>query len=470
MTRPVRCKLHIARSIGDLPNRETGARLGAACPTIRYPTLRMTSTGRPAGDPATGDTEGGTLSRRALLAGAVVAAGTAAVAAVPLGTSGQAQTPVRPPASADPTKVLGAPTSAFSERSPYVKTGRSPVGVVSGSSLTPLHQFSGSITPTDLQFERHHAGVPLIDPATYKLLVHGLVERPLAFTLEDLRRFPSVTRVHFLECSGNGRSAYRAFKPELTPQEVDGLLCNAEWTGVPVKSVLAEVGVSSEAGWALAEGSDAALLSRSIPVSKLRDDALLVYAQNGEPLRPAGGFPVRLLLPGWEGNTNVKWIRRIELIREPNMSRDETSKYTDPLPGGKARQFSFEMDAKSTITYPTYPNRLSGAGWVEIAGLAWSGRGRITAVDVSVDGGATWIAATLHGTPLPKAAVRFTHMWKWDGAPATLMSRAVDETGYVQPTLETYRTVRGPGSDYHYNYIRPWAVSADGVVLYGGTV
>lgn len=410
------------------------------------------------------------LSRRALIGGAVTVAGAAIVAAVPLGVGGQQLVPPAPVVPDDPTKVLGGPTSAFSGRSPFVTTGRTPVGVVSGSSFSPLHQFSGSITPTDLHFERHHAGVAQIDPAEYKLLVHGLVDRPLVFTLEDLRRFPSVTRVHFLECAGNGRAAYRGFKPELSPQAIDGLLSNAEWTGVPVKAMLAEVGVRSGAEWALAEGGDASLMSRSIPVSKLLDDAILAYAQNGEPLRPAGGFPVRLLLPGWEGNTNVKWIRRVELIREPNMSKDETSKYTDPLPGGKARQFSFEMDAKSTITYPTYPSRLNGAGWVEISGLAWSGRGRITAVDVSVDNGVTWLAATLQGAPLPKAAVRFTHMWNWDGSPATIMSRATDETGYTQPTLESYRATRGPGTDYHYNYIRPWTIAADGVVLYGGAV
>ena len=410
------------------------------------------------------------LSRRELLAGAAGVAGTALVGAIPLKAGGQLSPQVPAIVPADPTKVPGAPTSAFSARSPFVSTGRTPVGAIAGSSLSPLHQFTGSITPTDLHFERHHAGVAQVDPASYKLLVHGLVDRSLVFTLDDLRRLPSVSRVHFLECAGNGRAAYRAFKPELSPQNIDGLLSNAEWTGVPVRLVLAEAGVRSDAEWALVEGGDAALLSRSVPVAKLLDDALLVYAQNGEALRPAAGFPVRLLLPGWEGNTNVKWIRRIELIREPNMSKDETSKYTDPLRGGKARQFSFEMDAKSTITYPTYPSRLAAPGWLEISGLAWSGRGRITQVDVSVDNGATWTVATLQGAPLPKAAVRFTHMWKWDGAPATIMSRATDETGYVQPTLEAYRDTRGPGTDYHYNYIRPWAIGADGVVLYGGTV
>ena len=411
------------------------------------------------------------ISRRALVGGAAAAAGTLLFATLSeaAGQQAPATAPApEPPPPVDPTKVMGTPTTAVSERSPYVVTGRAPVGVVSGSSFTPLHQFAGSITPSDLQFERHHAGVPAIDPASYRFLVHGLVDRETVFTLDDLMTLPSVTRVHFLECSGNGRAGYKGARPELSPQNIDGLLCNAEWTGVPVSTVLAEVGVKAEAGWALAEGGDAALVSRSIPVAKLRDDALLAYAQNGEPLRPAGGYPVRLLLPGWEGNTNIKWIRRLELNREPNMSKDETSRYTDPLPDGTARQFSFDLDAKSTITYPTYPNRLARPGWVQVAGLAWSGRGRITAVDVSVDGGRTWSEAVLQGAALPRAAIRFTHMWQWDGSPATLMSRAIDETGYVQPTLEVFRSTRGPGTDYHYNHIRPWKVGSDGVVLYGG--
>jgi sulfane dehydrogenase subunit SoxC len=411
------------------------------------------------------------ISRRALVGGAAAAAGSLVFATLPEAEGQQAapspaaSSPVPPD---DPTKVMGAPTSAMSGRSPFVTPARTPTGAVAGASFSPLHEFSGNITPTDLQFERHHAGVPLIDPARYQLLVHGLVEREMVFTLADLMTLPSVTRLHFLECSGNGRAGYKSPKPELSPQNIDGLLGNAEWTGVLVSTLLGEVGAKAEAEWALAEGGDAALMSRSVPMAKLRDDAMLVYAQNGEPLRPAAGYPVRLFLPGWEGNANVKWIRRLELNREPNMSKDETSKYTDPLPNGTARQFSFALDAKSTITYPTYPNRLKQPGWVQISGLAWSGRGRIAAVDVSVDGGASWTEAQLQGTPSPRAAIRFTHMWKWNGAPATLMSRAVDETGYVQPTLEVFRRTRGAGTEYHYNHIRAWTVGEDGVVTYGG--
>jgi sulfane dehydrogenase subunit SoxC len=277
-----------------------------------------------------------------------------------------------------------------------------------------------------------------------------------------------VSRVHFIECAGNGRAAYRAPKREMTPQAVDGLTSNSEWTGVSVASLLREVGVRAGARWALAEGGDAAVLSRSVPMEKLLDDALVVYAQNGEPLRQPNGYPVRLLLPGYEGNTCIKWLRRLELVDQPNMSRDETAKYTDPLPNGTARQFSFVMDAKSVITAPTFPTRLSGPGWWPVSGLAWSGRGRITRVDVSTDGGRGWVEAELLGTPSPKAHTRFQHMWRWDGSPTKLMSRAVDETGYVQPPLAAFTKVRGTGTDYHFNAIRTWTVERDGRVLFGG--
>jgi sulfane dehydrogenase subunit SoxC len=250
----------------------------------------------------------------------------------------------------------------------------------------------------------------------------------------------------------------------MTPQEIDGLTSNSEWTGVPVSLVLQEVGVRRDAAWALAEGADAAAMSRSVPLEKLLDDALLVYAQNGEPLRAAMGYPVRLLLPGFEGNMNVKWLRRLELTERPTYTRNETARYTDPLPDGRSRLFSFEVDVKSIITSPAYPVRLTGAGWWPVTGLAWSGRGRVTRVDVSTDGGRTWTEAELLGAVHPKAHTRFRHMWQWDGRPARLMSRAVDDTGAVQPTRERFVAVRGRGTDFHFNHIRAWDVAADGAV------
>jgi sulfane dehydrogenase subunit SoxC len=411
------------------------------------------------------------ITRRALVAGAAVAAGGALLGTLSPAEAQQAaaaaQTPAAPPVVLpDPSKAPGGPTSAVGARSPFVTPGRTPVGEITGTSYTPLQSLTGTITPSDLHFERIHAGIPTIDPAKHTLVIHGLVDRPTTFTVADLKRFPSVTRTHFVECAGNGRSAYRTPKPEMTPQQVDGMIANSEWTGVPLATLFREVGVQKEAEWFLAEGGDACLLARSIKVSKGREDALVVWAQNGEPVRPSQGYPIRLLLPGFEGNTNVKWLRRIELGAEPFMTRWETSKYTDPLPGDKARIFSFEMDAKSLITSPAYPERLTGRGWWPVTGLAWSGRGRITRVDVSTDGGKTWSAAELGTTPTPKAQTRFEHMWEWTGDESLLMSRAVDETGYVQPTMAQLKAVRGAGTDYHFNSIRGWRVARDGAVTF----
>src|SRR4051812_9237750 len=374
--------------------------------------------------------------------------------------------PAAPPPPLDPTKAPGGPTTPVGTRSPFVNPQRTPVGEITGTALTPLQDLAGTITPSDLHFARIHAGIPTIDPAKHTLLIHGLVDSPLELSVADLKRFPSVTRVHFVECSGNGRSAYRTPKAEMTPQQVDGMTSNSEWTGVPLATLLREVGVKSSAKWFLAEGGDACLLARSIPVSKGRDDALVVWAQNGEALRPEQGYPIRLLLPGWEGNTNVKWLRRLKFGTDPFMTRWETSKYTDPLPGGKARMFSFDMDAKSIITSPAYPEKLAGPGWWRISGLAWSGRGRIAHVDISTDGGKSWSNAELL-TPLTnKAAVRFEYMWQWNGRESLLMSRAVDDQGYVQPTMRQLRAARGPGTDYHFNAIRAWRVAANGTVTF----
>jgi sulfane dehydrogenase subunit SoxC len=371
-----------------------------------------------------------------------------------------------PAVPVDATKVPGLPSGPLGIRSQFENPALAPTGVMTGPTFTPLQDLTGTITPSDLHFERHHNGIALIDPKKYELLMHGLVSRPRVFTLDDLKRFPAVTRTYFIECSGNGRTAYRAPTPDMTPQVVDGLTSNSEWTGVPVSTLLREVGPEKKASWVLAEGGDAAVLSRSVPMEKMLDDALVVYAQNGEPLRSGNGYPARLLLPGYEGNMCIKWLRRLKLIDQPNMSRDETAKYTDPLPGGVARQFSFIMDAKSIITSPAHPAKLSGPGWWPIRGLAWTGRGKITSVDVSTDGGRTWTEAELIGPVLPKAHTRFELMWKWDGRKTTIMSRAHDETGYVQPPLETYKKVRGSGTDFHFNAIRSWVVQDDGAVFF----
>jgi sulfane dehydrogenase subunit SoxC len=367
----------------------------------------------------------------------------------------------KPPAPADPTKIPGAGPSSLGERSPFESPERlAAFGRISG---TPLHELHGSLTPADLHFERHHAGIPTIDPGRHELLIHGMVDRPLKLTLADLLRFPAVTRTCFLECSGNLRINA---DEKTTPQFLCGLTSQSEWTGVALSTLLREVGLRDGAKWLLAEGSDAAMLSRSIPIEKALDDAIIAYAQNGEAIRPAQGYPIRLLLPGWEGNTNVKWLRRIEVGDQPFMTREETSKYSEPIRGGKVRAFSFTMDARSVITTPTYPSTLE-RGWHEIRGLAWSGRGRIIKVEVSTDGGRNWQNAQLAGPVLPKAHTRFTLPWQWKGGAAELSSRATDETGYVQPTRRALIDVRGPGAlPYHLNPIVSWIVENDGRVLY----
>ncbi len=388
------------------------------------------------------------LTRRELLAGAAGAMSAAAVA------------PVAGQQSVTTTRRAGRGPNGVDQRSRFVTPQRDPSAT---SSRTPLQDLRGTITPADLHFERHHGGVPDIDPAQYELLIHGMVDRPTVFSLADLQQFPATSRICFLECSGNLRRG----TPETLPQMVCGLTSQTEWTGVLLSTVLKEVGAQPDATWFLAEGQDAAVMTRSIPMEKAFDDAMIVYAQNGDALMPGNGYPARLLLPGWEGNSSVKWIRRIELAEQPFMTREETSKYTDPLgDGNTVRQFSFVMDARSIITDPAFPLVIE-PGWHEIRGLAWSGRGRITAVDVSADGGTTWQAATLQGPVLPKAHVRFRHRWEWSGSPAEIMSRATDETGYVQPTWEALRAARGPRTRYHQNPITSWTVGDDGRVLFG---
>lgn len=320
------------------------------------------------------------------------------------------------------------------------------------------------MTPNSLFFERHHAGFPNIDPAEHRLMVHGMVDTPIIYTMEDLRRFPATSIIHFLECSGNSGSEWTEETVAETVQAGFGLLSQTEWTGVPLKTILNEVGVDASATWVLAEGADAAGMDRSIPMEKAMDDALLAYAMNGEALRPAQGYPLRLVLPGWEGNANIKWLRRLKIGDEPWETREETSKYTDLMPDGTARQFTFVMETKSVITNPSGGHTLSDQGFHEITGLAWSGRGRITRVDISTDGGETWEEAQLQEPVRPIALTRFRFPWTWDGQPARLQSRAVDETGYVQPTIEQLVEVRGTRSTYHMNGIKTWAVDENGEV------
>ncbi|CAN5885791.1 hypothetical protein BH23GEM7_BH23GEM7_15520 [soil metagenome] len=279
------------------------------------------------------------------------------------------------------------------------------------SSGTPHDELHGMITPSDLHYERHHGGVPEIDPAQYTLLIHGVVERPMIFTLDDLKRFPAESRICFLECSGN---YFKNAARETPPRGLAPLTSQSDWTGVPLHVLFREVRVKPEATWLLAEGQDAALMARSILMEKALDDAMIAYARNGEAILPENGYPARLLLPGWEGNTSVKWLRRIELGTAPFMTRQETARYTEPLGDGRSRQFSFVMDARSLITYPGHP-KVIRPGWVEIRGIAWSGLGAVDRVEISTNGGRSWEIARLQAPVLPKAHTRFCHLWEWDG-------------------------------------------------------
>ncbi len=333
----------------------------------------------------------------------------------------------------------------------------------SSVNFTPIHELDGIITPSGLCFERHHGGVPEIDPAQHRLMIHGMVDRPLIFTLDDLVRFPSVSRVLFLECPANGGMEWKGAQMD-GAQFTHGMVHCCEWTGVPLSTLLAEAGVKPEAKWVLAEGADAAAMTRSIPLGKALDDCLVCYSQNGERIRPEQGYPVRLMAPGWEGNVNVKWLRRLKLGDRPWHHREETSKYTDLMPDGTARQFTFVQEANSVITAPCPEKPLRDKGLYEIRGLAWSGRGNIRRVDVSVDGGDNWRSASLQEPVLSKALTRFRIPWNWDGGPAFLQSRAIDETGYVQPTLDQLRKVRGVSSVYHKNAIHTWRVNPNGSV------
>ena len=333
-------------------------------------------------------------------------------------------------------------------------------------AMCPIQDLNGIITPNGLFFDRSHGGVAQVDPNRYRLMIHGLVENPIVLTLDELKRFPKETRIHFIECPANGSTGWRG--PQFNSlQFMKGMMSCAEWTGVKVSTILKEVGVKPNAKWALVEGSDSSHMGRTVPVEKLLDDAMIVYSQNGEALRPEQGYPARLLVPGWEGNLNVKWLRRIELSDKPFHAKEETSKYTMLTPSGKAMQFFWPMEVNSVITSPC-PEKpwtdLKKGDIVEIEGLAWSGQGTITHVDISFDGGKNWTEASLKGLVLPKCWTRFSFMYKWDGKPILLSSRATDDTGNTQPTIDQEVKVMGVEAIYHRNAIITWEVKSNGEV------
>ncbi|MGE7468705.1 sulfite dehydrogenase [Bosea sp. NPDC003192] len=331
----------------------------------------------------------------------------------------------------------------------------------SSVNFTPLHELDGIITPSGLCFERHHGGIADIDPANHRLMIHGLVDKPLVFTMEDIKRMPRQNRIHFLECAANSGMEWRGAQLNGC-QFTHGMVHNVMYTGVPLKVLLAEAGVKANAKWLMLEGADSSGMNRSLPIEKALDDVLIAFAMNGEALRPEQGYPLRAVIPGWEGNLWVKWLRRLEVGDQPWQAREETSKYTDLLADGRSRRFTFFMDAKSVVTNPSPQAPLKQKGRNVLSGLAWSGRGTIKRVDVTLDGGKNWQHARIDGPVLDKSLTRFYVDFDWTGQDLLIQSRAIDSTGYLQPTKEELRKIRGTNSIYHNNGIQTWHVKANG--------
>jgi sulfane dehydrogenase subunit SoxC len=376
------------------------------------------------------------------------------------------------------SRNLGTPTSEklYGLPSPFekdvikeIRFSGAPKGYVSNSiALTsansPISKIRGGITPNGLFFERNHSGAPVIDPEEHKLLIHGLVENNIVLSMEKIKRFPSIEKTYFVECSGNTGIAKKS-PPEKTLDDMYGLMSCASWIGVKLSVLLEEAGIDfDKAKYIIAEGADGATMARTVPISRAMDDCMVAYMQNGEAIRPEQGYPLKLIVPGCEGNINIKWLRRLEVTGTPLFARDEVSKYTDLLANGKARQATLVMDIKSVITFPTTGDTLSEKGFYEIRGLAWAGRGKVKKVDVSVDGGRNWKTATLSTDPLSKAFVEFTFPWNWDGSEVQILSRAVDEEDLVQPYFKQISDARGFNSESHNNAIQAWSVNAKGEV------
>ena len=401
--------------------------------------------------------------------------GSAALAGVALGAtrSGKGQTP-----EADTSESRLNEARAYGVRSGFEDSARTfnrrtsnSLGRRGPALYTPLQVSRGIITPSPFHYVISHGYIPpKIDPRQHRLMIHGMVDRPLIFTLEELQRLPSVSRTYFLECAGNtGRSHLQ----KETVQETHGWTSCSEWTGVPLSLLLNEAGVHPEASWLVAEGAEPGKHTKSIPLEKAMDDILVAYGQNGEAVRPEQGYPLRLVVPGWEGISNVKWLRRIKVVDEPYMGRSEATQYPSLRMDGKARWYQWEIGPKSAITFPSGGQRLPGSGFYEITGLAWSGGGTVRRVELSTDGGRTWKDAELQEPVLRLAHTRFRMAWNWNGEEAVLQSRCTDERGVVQPTLAEFGKVWGVAPDYwqsttnfinHFNVIFPWKVSRDGSV------
>src|SRR5436309_2979067 len=414
----------------------------------------------------------GLLDRRAFFKGG--AAFAAAMTGYALSDTAAAQQLADDPWS----RGAGNPIAAYGVPAPFEKTIDRTLSRPRGEprtphGRTPHHLLNGPLTPNGLHFVISHTGDPDVDPDKHRLVIHGLVERPLVFTLDALMRYPTVSRMAFVECGGNSAPLFSKEPIDGTVQALHGLVSCAEWTGVMLSTLLEEAGIDPKAKWLIAEGADSLALSRSVPMAKALDDAMIALYQNGERLMPGNGYPMRLLLPGWEGNMNVKFLRRLKLVEAPAMSYYETRTYSQILPGGKAYRFYFVQEVKSFITHPSQGLALKGPGYYEISGIAYSGNGRISKVMVSADGGQSWAQAALQEPVLSKAFTRFRAPWRWDGGPAVLQSRAWDEGGNVQPTRAQFVAQRGETHkvpnvlafpNQHYNSLTSWAIDGKGEV------
>jgi sulfane dehydrogenase subunit SoxC len=364
---------------------------------------------------------------------------------------------------------------AYGERSPRVTSvriahGGRPSPDTWGLTFhvaAPLQDSVGIITPSSLHYMGTTRGsfLPDIDPREHRLMIHGLVDRPLTFTMDDLKRLPSVTRVHFIECAGN-RSSRRA----TNVQETHGMTSCAEWTGVLLSTLLKECGLKGSATWFVAEGAEEVKGASSMPVAKAMDDCFVAYGMNGEAVRPQNGFPLRLMVPGFEGIFHTKWLRRIKLVDRYYMNYNDFG-HLDRDP--KVAALDYQIGPKSVITFPSAGQQLPGKGFYEISGLAWSGGGAVRRVEVSTDSGKRWHVAEIKGPAHRMAHARFGYMWNWDGQETELLSRCTDEIGQVQPSrveIAKYwnkpydATFSVPGLD---NSIQPWKIASDGSVTNG---
>ncbi len=417
----------------------------------------------------------GLLDRRALLGRGIMFAGAAATGA---GTS-LASAAAEPLKDAPWSRMQGTTTPVLQSPSRFEKNVVRQLSNPNGEprtqhARTPHQLLNGVVTPNSLHFTIIHSGIPDIDPAQHKLVIHGMVKQPKEFTLDMLARYPMVTRQHFVECGGNSAPMFSNVPVQATLQGLHGLVSCAEWTGVLLSTLLDEVGVDPKATWMLPEGADSLALTRSVPVKKGMDDAMIALYQNGERLMPGNGYPMRLLLPGFEGNMNVKFLRRVKLVDQPAMTYYEARNYSPVLPNGKAYKFYFINEVKSFITHPSFGETLKDKGYYEISGLAYSGTGRIAKVLVSADGGRSWADAALQGPVNPKAFTRFRMPWKWDGQPVVLQSRAWDESGNSQPLRADFVAARGETKtpvqsalafpNQHYNSLTSWGIDAKGEI------